>query len=119
MLPNRDEMFGGKHEPPPDASSWRLVAPVPAWTPEGMITGCLETQTLDVTDAEALRRALHRTEARCRRIAYLMAASGHDLRQPLQVVALALDRLLPTSRTPIRSSGCRSRSARSRTWPPA
>ena len=34
-------------------------------------------------------------EARSARAAYLMAAAGHDLRQPLQVIALALDRIAP------------------------
>ena len=100
MLPHRDKPSGGSHAPPPDAASWRPVALVPARTPEGPITGCLETQAIDVADAEALRRALDRSEARCRRIAYLMAASGHDLRQPLQVIAMALDRLLPDISNP-------------------
>jgi signal transduction histidine kinase len=34
-------------------------------------------------------------EARSARAAYLMAAAGHDLRQPLQVIAMALDRIAP------------------------
>jgi signal transduction histidine kinase len=72
---------------------WRAVAPVVARSGDAMVPARLETLCAEPWDADGLRRALRRSEAQRRRAAYLIAAAGHDLRQPLQVITMALDAL--------------------------
>jgi signal transduction histidine kinase len=76
-----------------DAENWRVAAPVLARSGDGWVPARLETPTSEPWDADSLRRALRRSEAQRLRAAYLIAAAGHDLRQPLQVIAMALDAL--------------------------
>jgi signal transduction histidine kinase len=64
-----------------------------AWSADGPIFACLETPDRPPADAISLQRALARSDALCKRSAYLLAAAGHDLRQPLQVISMLLDGL--------------------------
>lgn len=79
--------------------AWREISPVVARSPDGLVYGRLETR--EDQDRLDLKRELERARDEARRSAYLLAAAGHDLRQPLQVILLALDRFVavgsPTS----------------------
>jgi signal transduction histidine kinase len=86
------QYFEGGHDGT-TAESWRVVAPVLARSRDGMIPARLETLRPETWDSDSLRRALRQSEAQRLHGAYLMAAAGHDLRQPLQVIAMALDGL--------------------------
>lgn len=72
---------------------WREIAPVVATSDDGLIYGHLETRREE--DPRHLALELQRARREARRSAYLLAAAGHDLRQPLQVILLALDRFAP------------------------
>jgi len=65
--------------------AWRVEAPVLAWSGDGMIPARLEMPCPEPRDSDTLRRALRRSETQQLRAAYLIAAAGHDLRQPLQI----------------------------------
>jgi len=88
------QFLDGAHEgAAAESRAWRVGAPVLAWSGDGMVPARLETPCSEPRDSDTLRRALHRSEAQRIRGAYLMAAAGHDLRQPLQIMAMALDAL--------------------------
>jgi signal transduction histidine kinase len=75
------------------AESWRVVAPVVARSGDRVVPARLETPCSEPWEGKGLRRALRLSEAQRLRTAYLIAAAGHDLRQPLQVIGMALDAL--------------------------
>jgi signal transduction histidine kinase len=102
MFQTRSEDFDWRQTTPSIDPIWCEVAPISARSSSGPIPGQLESRAIGPSDAVALRRALARSEAQCRRAAYLMAAAGHDLRQPLQVISLVLDRLTPDLTDPSR-----------------
>ena len=74
-----------------------ITAPIVARSPEGVVLGCLDAPECGPRAQEAsqacLRRRLAeavREQERCQRI---MITAGHDLRQPLQVLTMLLDRI--------------------------
>lgn len=75
------------------AGAWRRTASVIASSPDGLLIGRLEGRA--AADTRALLRDLVRARAESRRCADLLAAAGHDLRQPLQAMLIALRRVAP------------------------
>ena len=84
----------------PDAGGRRVATPIVAYSPDGVVIGSLDIPMAQRPRSNAsegaglarLRRRLaeaDREQERCRRI---MVTAGHDLRQPLQVLAMILDR---------------------------
>jgi signal transduction histidine kinase len=73
--------------------AWQVLGAVPACSGERIIPARLEAMGSDRSDSDNLRWALRKLEAQQRQAAYLMAAAGHDLRQPLQIIAMALEAL--------------------------
>jgi len=71
----------------------RVLRPVHARSGDQIIQACLVAPGSDEDDLATLRRALRQSEMQRVRAAYLMAAAGHDLRQPLQIITMALDAL--------------------------
>ncbi|MET3528517.1 sensor histidine kinase [Phenylobacterium koreense] len=74
-----------------DRGAWREISPVMGTSADGVVFGRLEAQV--EPDGVGLEAELNRAHDEARRLAYLLAIAGHDLRQPLQVVLLALDRV--------------------------
>jgi signal transduction histidine kinase len=87
----RSESYGAARD---DAASPGVV-PIFYRSPEGVAFGQLEVLSREVKEPRLARRALEDAEARSAHVAYLMAAAGHDLRQQLQVISMALDRMAP------------------------
>jgi len=92
---NRDGQYlDGAHESAATENrTWRVQAPVFSRSEDGLVPARLEARFPELRDSDTLSRALHRSEALRIRGAYLMAAAGHDLRQPLQIIAMVLDAL--------------------------
>lgn len=79
------------------ASDWTVVGRILARTEDGPVIGRLEMPTRQpascrcrVGSARGSRRDFDHHAA------FLLAAAGHDLRQPLQVITMVLDRLAPS-----------------------
>lgn len=75
------------------AGAWRRTGAVIARSAEGPLIGRLEGRA--AADTRSLLLDLARARGEARRCAYLLAAAGHDLRQPLQVMLIALRRVAP------------------------
>ena len=73
-----------------------VLKPVHARSGDRVIQACLIAPGSNENDLDTLRRALRQSEVQRVRAAYLIAAAGHDLRQPLQVITMALDALAKT-----------------------
>lgn len=80
----------------PAAGAWRRTGAVTALSPDGPLIGRLEQCA--APDTRSLLLDLARARAEARRCADLLAAAGHDLRQPLQGVLIALRRVAPLLR---------------------
>jgi len=92
--------FGGASGAWSHAGDRRITTPVIARSPEGLIIGSLDVPAIgllpghaaEAAAVAALRRRLAAAMLELDRCHRMMVTAGHDLRQPLQVLAMVLNR---------------------------